>query len=213
MNYLALGDSMSIDDYTGVVGGGAASQFARLISANPFQNLTHDGCTTDGVLEKLSVVTTNPDLVTLTAGGNDFLQAALWGAESRQPDGSSALIERPLSNLNRITDTLMEWRCPVIMNTIYDPTHGNDALGDSLGISPSLRLAFYELNEGIRAIARSKDFLLADLHALFSGHGIDSAESWIVVQIEPNLLGATAIARLWFELLLSIDGFRHLRST
>ena len=33
MNYLALGDSISIDDYTEVAGGGAASQFARLIGA------------------------------------------------------------------------------------------------------------------------------------------------------------------------------------
>ena len=50
MNYLALGDSISIDDYTGVAGGGAASQFAKFIRADPFQNLTRDGNTTDGVM-------------------------------------------------------------------------------------------------------------------------------------------------------------------
>ena len=43
MNYLALGDSISIDDYTGQAGGGAASQFARLIGATRFENLTMNG--------------------------------------------------------------------------------------------------------------------------------------------------------------------------
>ncbi len=51
MNYLALGDSISIDTYTGRADGGAASQFARLIRATEFQNLTRDGRTTAGVLE------------------------------------------------------------------------------------------------------------------------------------------------------------------
>src|SRR5687767_13494848 len=99
MNYLALGDSISIDDYTGVVGGGAASQFAKLVRADEFQNLTRDGNTTDGVLETLSLVTTRPDVATLTAGGNDFLQAAFCGADANRPDGRDALVGRPLKNL------------------------------------------------------------------------------------------------------------------
>lgn len=200
INYLALGDSISIDDYTGVVGGGAASQFAKLIRAGEFHNLTRDGNTTDGVLESLNRLTMKPEVVTVTAGGNDFLLAASWGADPRHNDGRTALVERPLNNLGLIANSLQKWRCPIILNTIYDPTDGNDVLGETLGISPSYRPAFYELNEGIRSLARTKGFLLADLHALFHGHGIDSAESWIVGQIEPNFLGATAIARHWFEL-------------
>jgi hypothetical protein len=47
--YLALGDSISIDDYTGVSGGGAASQLARMASLELI-DLTRDGNTTDGVL-------------------------------------------------------------------------------------------------------------------------------------------------------------------
>ena len=50
VNYLALGDSISIDDYTGQTGGGAASQFARLTGALRVADLTRDGCTTAGVL-------------------------------------------------------------------------------------------------------------------------------------------------------------------
>src|SRR5437868_804300 len=74
MKYLALGDSISIDDYTGVAGGGAVSQFARLIGATEVQDLTYDGCTTAGVIEALQRVTNRPEVATLTAGGNDFLE-------------------------------------------------------------------------------------------------------------------------------------------
>jgi hypothetical protein len=43
--YLALGDSISIDDYTGVRGGGAASQLARKLGLELI-DLTRDGNTT-----------------------------------------------------------------------------------------------------------------------------------------------------------------------
>jgi hypothetical protein len=43
--------------------------------------------------------------------------------------------------------------------------------------------------------------MLSDLQALFRGHGIVSTEPWIVMQIEPNYAGATAIARQWRELI------------
>jgi hypothetical protein len=47
--YLALGDSISIDDYTGVRGGGAASQLARKLGLE-LVDLTLDGNTTQGCL-------------------------------------------------------------------------------------------------------------------------------------------------------------------
>lgn len=50
MRYLALGDSISIDLYTRVADGGAASQLARLLSASDFENRTFDGATSEGVL-------------------------------------------------------------------------------------------------------------------------------------------------------------------
>ena len=46
--YLALGDSISIDDYTGVRGGGAPSQLARKLGLD-LVDLTRDGNTTQGV--------------------------------------------------------------------------------------------------------------------------------------------------------------------
>jgi hypothetical protein len=51
--YLALGDSISIDDYTGVRGGGAASQFARKLEVK-LVDLTRDGNTSQGVLADLA---------------------------------------------------------------------------------------------------------------------------------------------------------------
>ncbi len=70
--YLALGDSISIDDYTGVPGGGAASQLARKLGLD-LVDLTRDGNTTQGVLADLARAPTSADVVTLTAGGNDLL--------------------------------------------------------------------------------------------------------------------------------------------
>ena len=52
MTYLALGDSISIDDYTETEGGGAARQFAKRLDADPFVDLTRDGTTSDGLLSR-----------------------------------------------------------------------------------------------------------------------------------------------------------------
>jgi predicted RecB family endonuclease len=51
--YLALGDSISIDDYTGARGGGAASQLARKLGVE-LVDLIRDGNTTHGVLSDLA---------------------------------------------------------------------------------------------------------------------------------------------------------------
>ncbi len=202
MNYLALGDSVSIDDYTNVPHGGAASQFARLIGATHFQNLTRDGRTTDGVLESLPQVTAKPDVVTLTAGGNDFLQNAYRLVNPLgQSSGTWGDVARlPLENLTRIADRLAEFGCPVLLNTLYDPTDGDDALLAAYGVGPGARTAYDALNDGIRDIARRYDFLLSDLQELFHGHGAVAADTWIVGQIEPNHAGATAIANHWHRL-------------
>ena len=69
--YLALGDSISIDDYTGVRGGGAPSQLARKLGV-ALVDLTRDGNTTQGVLADLARAPAAADVVTLTAG-NDLL--------------------------------------------------------------------------------------------------------------------------------------------
>jgi hypothetical protein len=79
--YLALGDSISIDDYPGVRGGGAASQLARKLGFD-LLDLTRDGNTTHGVLADLDRAPGAAQVVTLTAGGNDLLGGELPPARS-----------------------------------------------------------------------------------------------------------------------------------
>ena len=189
--YVALGDSISIDDYTGVPGGGAASQLARKLAAD-LVDLTRDGNTTDGVLVDLARAPAAADVVTLTAGGNDLLVG-----------------ERPrtiLRRLDEITARIRPLGARVVLNTVYDPTDGDDELGRrELGLSrlatKGLRRRLNALNAGITRVAAEHGFLLADLERLFHGHGIASSEPWFVQVIEPNLAGASAIAEHWYELL------------
>ena len=191
--YVALGDSISIDDYTGVAGGGAASQLARRLGAH-FVDLTRDGNTTHGVLADLARAPAAADLVTLTAGGNDLLSGEL-------PRGI-------LRRLEQIAERIEPLDARVIANTVYDPSDGDNEVGRrELRLSRlaalELRRRLNALNRGIRQVAAEHGFLLADLERLFHGHGIASADPWFVQVIEPNLAGATAIAAHWHELLES----------
>ena len=193
MNYLALGDSMSIDRYTGLPGGGAVAQFAGMIAAVATEDLTYDGCTTAGVLDALNGAAITPDIITVTAGGNDLLVCA-FAADL------PACARRIEANLTEIARRLAAYRCDVILNTVYDPTDGDDALAQMLGLPITLRPVFEEVNAYIRRLARKHGYLLADLADLFHGHGLGAKDSWLVQQIEPNLLGATAIVRCWYGL-------------
>ena len=191
--YLALGDSISIDDYTGIRGGGAASQLARKLGAE-LVDLTRDGNTTQGVLADLVHAPAAADIVTLTAGGNDLLAGAL----------PRAILRR----LHQIADRIQPLGARIVINTIYDPSDGDNDVGRrELGLS---RLATIELrrrlnavNRGIGGLAAQRGFVLADLERLFHGHGVGSNDPWFVQVIEPNLAGATATAQHWYELLAS----------
>jgi lysophospholipase L1-like esterase len=191
--YLALGDSISIDDYTGVRGGGAASQLARKLRID-IVDLTRDGNTTQGVLADLARAPAAADVVTLTAGGNDLL--------------GGAFPRTILRRLHLIAEQIQPLGARVVVNTVYDPSDGDNDLGRrELGLS---RLATIELrrrlnavNRGIAKLAREHGFVVADLEWLFHGHGVASDEPWFVQVIEPNLAGATAIAEHWYELLTS----------
>jgi lysophospholipase L1-like esterase len=191
--YLALGDSISIDDYTGVSGGGAASQLARMASLELI-DLTRDGNTTDGVLADLARAPGAADIVTITAGGNDLLRR-------RRP-------RTILGQLHEIARRILPLGARVVINTIYDPSDGDNDLGPSeLGLSRlatrELRRRLNAVNRSIKRLADEHGYLLADLELLFHGHGLRSQEPWFVQVIEPNLAGATAIAEHWHELLSS----------
>jgi acyl-CoA thioesterase-1 len=191
--YLAVGDSIAIDDYTGVRGGGAASQLARKLRIE-LVDFTVDGNTTHGVLADLARAPAAADVVTLTTGGNDLLGGDL----------PRAILRR----LHQIAQRIEPLGARVVVNTIYDPSDGDNDVGQrELDLSwlatIELRRRLNALNRGIAELAAEHDFLLADLERLFHGHGVASDDPWFVQVIEPNLAGATAIAENWYELLTS----------
>jgi GDSL-like Lipase/Acylhydrolase family len=108
--YVALGDSISIDDYTGVHGGGAASQLAGKLGLE-LVDLTRDGNTTQGVLADLAAAPMAADIVTLTAGGNDLL--------------GGDLPRTILRRLHQIAARIQPLGARVIINTVYDPSDGD----------------------------------------------------------------------------------------
>jgi GDSL-like Lipase/Acylhydrolase family len=189
--YLALGDSISIDDYTGVRGGGAPSQLARKLGLD-LVDLTRDGNTTRGVLADLARAPAAAEVVTLTAGGNDLLGGDL----------PRAILRR----LHQIARRIRPLGGRIVVNTIYDPSDGDNDVGRrELGLSwlgtIELRRRLNAVNGGIERLAREHGFLLADLERLFHGHGVASNDPWFVHVIEPNLAGATAVAEHWYELM------------
>jgi lysophospholipase L1-like esterase len=204
VKYLALGDSTSIDKYTGIECGGAVSQFARLIAADVLQDLTHDGFTTDAVIESLASVSIKPDIITLTVGGNDLLQRPSWNIDRYAPQDPDTL--ETLRKLQHIYTQLSNFHCKVIVNTIHDPTDGDEFLMQQLGLSVPFRIAYDEINQAIRQMAGRYAFTLSDLKQLFTGHGINSIDTWVTMEIEPNYAGATAIAKYWNKLLFDPNG-------
>ena len=115
---------------------------------------------------------------------------------------------RSCAGFNPIAERIQPLGACVVLNTVYDPSDGDNNVGRrELGLS---RLATIELrrrlnavNRAIGTLARERSFLLADLERLFHGHGVASDEPWFVQVIEPNLVGANAIAKHWYELLTS----------
>lgn len=209
--YLALGDSISIDDYplreTGIPGIGAASLFARALRERhrgiAFDNLTADGATTDDVLRwQLPRVrpTEEPAIVTITAGGNDLLMNL---RATRPP---VRLVEGILDRLARILDETRRLlpNATILLGTVYDPSDGTNVLYGEKLEREAKWLA--RVNEGIRALASPRErVVLADIHARFLGHGLSVPEEqrwyWSGLIFEPNAEGARQVAALWEELL------------
>jgi lysophospholipase L1-like esterase len=126
--YVALGDSMSIDDYAGGAGRGAASLLHRNRDADfpdwvgrdlaaagyTAQVLARDGATSEDVLyRQLPGIARPPDLVTVTMGGNDMLAAfgdvaAGWAAIGRVAGVGDAV----LTGLRRLCDD-----CRIVVST------------------------------------------------------------------------------------------------
>jgi lysophospholipase L1-like esterase len=221
--YAALGDSMSIDDYAGGPGRGAASLLWRnrdddfpawagrdLTTRDPTARLVllaSDGATSTTVageqLGRLRRLERTPTLATVTMGGNDLLAA--YGDATAARRAIRTVVDNGRLVLASLW-ALMGPEAPIVVATVYDPSDGSGDAG-RLGLPPwpeALKL-LAELNRALRALAEDHQALVADVCARFLGHGLatgNPAQSaarpldrdlWYCGLIEPNTWGASEI--------------------
>jgi lysophospholipase L1-like esterase len=209
--YVALGDSISIDEYpqreTGLPEIGAVSLFSHALRQRfpqvRVQDLTADGATTEDVLHhQLPRVSPSPEpaIVTITAGGNDML---LNLRAARPPVN---LVDGMIERLTRIVDETSK-KLPaamILLGTVYDPSDGTNVLdGERLDREAEWLRRF---NDHVRTLAGSRDRVrLADIHQQFLGHGLTAPEEdrwyWSGLIFEPSAEGARQVAALWEKLI------------
>ena len=176
-----------------------------------FTDLTEDGAliedVSSGQLDRLGHDLHDPGiLVTLTAGGNDLLDALFAG---RPLERVVPGIERDYTELVNLLRGEMP-RATLVLTTVYDPTDGTRVLPrlQELGRLPLEYLARF--NGHVReTAARTPGALLGDVHRHFLGHGITAAGLecwyWSPSPIEPSARGASEIRRVWWEALEERD--------
>lgn len=167
---------MSIDLYTGKVGGGAVSQFYKSLGAD-WRLLDH---TVDGRTIPYVPTDIGADLITLTIGGNDAISR--YG--EILSDGPANLISDHLTLLRKLRATNPD-ACLIVGN-IYAP---------QTPLTHPLVLALDALNAGIMENVRTVGAQLANIRETFHGH----EDVYLCCDIEPSLEGATQIARLFNE--------------
>jgi lysophospholipase L1-like esterase len=221
--YVALGDSISIDDYAGGTGRGGASLLFRnrdddfpewrgrdlltLAPATVFVPLATDGATTRTLLQaqlpRLRALPGRPTLVTLTVGGNDLLSAYGDTVAARAVISSvEAAVDAALGELaGRLAPGGR-----IVVGTVYDPSDGT---GDAarLGLPPwaDVVAVIGELNEALRGAAARHGAAVADIAGAFLGHGLGAGDPtqrdprpphrdlWFCNLIEPNAWGAGGV--------------------
>jgi lysophospholipase L1-like esterase len=229
--YVALGDSISIDDYSGGPGrGGASLLFANrdddfpewrgrdLRTREPgstFALLATDGATTRTLLEaqlpRLLALPVRPTVVTLTIGGNDLLAAYGDTPAARE------VIARVRTAVDRALPEITGRLAPggrLVLGTVYDPSDGT---GDAarLGLPPwrDAVAVIEELNETLRKVAAHHGAAVAEIGEAFRGHGLlagnpaqrhprpTNRDLWFCSLIEPNAWGAGGVRAAFWAAL------------
>ena len=229
--YVALGDSISIDDYAGGPGRGGASLLARnrdddfpawqdrdLATLRPelgFHLLASDGGTTRSLLDvqlpRLEASGVVPRVVTLTVGGNDVLSA--YGDTRRALEVVAVVRARVGEALARLRQ-LVPPGGSVVVGTVYDPSDGTgDTESAGLPPWPDVVPVLGELNDALRTVAAEHAAGVADVHGRFFGHGLKQGnpaqldrrptdrELWYCQVIEPNAWGADAVRAAFWQAL------------
>lgn len=224
---MALGDSISVDDYAGGPGRGGASLLARNrdddfpawrgfdLSDRPFHLLAMDGATSRSLVEqqipRLERSGVQPSVVTLTIGGNDVLGSYGDTAGAlRAADGAVTRAGEALDRLRRLGGATTR----LVLGTVYDPSDGT-ADAASVGLPPwpeAVEVLAY-LNTALRRLAVRHGAAVADIHAKFLGHGLrvgdpgqpnarpSDLDLWFCNVIEPNAWGASAVREAFWEAL------------
>lgn len=229
--YVALGDSISIDDYSGGRGCGGASLLFRnrdgdfpgwlgrdLVAKDPdctFHLLATDGATSDTLLDaqlpRLAALGVEPTIVTLTIGGNDVLLAyGNTGAAREAGAQVAAAVSRALSVLRSLLAPVGR----LVVGTVYDPSDGT---GDTrrLGLPswPDAVAVIAELNDRLRGVAAEHGAAVAEIGEHFRGHGIlagdptrsdprpSQRDLWFCHVIEPNAWGAGGVREAFWAAL------------
>ncbi|HET9463906.1 MAG TPA: SGNH/GDSL hydrolase family protein [Gemmatimonadales bacterium] len=172
-----------------------------------FLGLAEDGAMIDDVtteeLARLGHDSSDPGLLlTLTAGGNDLLDALATG---RKLDKVVKRIEQRFTYLVEMIREELP-RATLVLTTVYDPTDGTGNLPGMEGYG-SLPLEYLdEFNDYVREMADSMTrTVVADVHRHFVGHGVTALDRdrwyWRRNMIEPNARGASEIRRVWLEAL------------
>ncbi len=230
-SYIALGDSISVDDYAGGPGRGGPSLLFRnrdddfpqwrgrdLVSTEPqasFMLLASDGATTrtllDTQLPRLAASSVRPTLVTLTIGGNDVL--GVYGdtvAAHATIDQVSVAVSHALAELR----VLLAPAGRVIVGTVYDPSDGTgDAARLGLPPWPEAVAVIARLNDALRVVARRHGAGVAEVGECFLGHGLKAGDPsrpeprppqrdlWLCSVIEPNAWGAGGVREAFWAAL------------
>jgi len=226
--YVALGDSISISFYAGIDYGeryncegisglGAAAllfenndkvwpSFAGQDLSTNCSGISMDYHAADGATSKMVLENQLPfyqkicnkkTLITLTAGGNDLL---FMMGKNRQ--SCCELFSELLRNMETILQRIEEFFPDnmIILSTVYDPSDGLPHI--MWRNYEEDHLWFHKYNDTVREICQGRgNIVCADLYKHCFGHGPSQSDSWYYATIEPGLLGAHEIRKVWWQLL------------
>jgi lysophospholipase L1-like esterase len=145
-----------------------------------------DGATVAGLPAQARrlAVPQGPAVALLTIGGNDLL-AGLAVDSGRGVSAFEAALDSFLRSLPIR---------PVLLGTVYDPTFGDDAR-NFLPIDPRIARANHRRVNAVIATLAARYGRIADVHAHFLG----GDASWFVNTIEPSLIGASEVRRVFLD--------------
>jgi len=172
--YLALGDSMSIDQYTGVKGGGAVSQFHKWLG----DSWTLDDRSVDMCRMRYVPTDGQGDVITLTIGGNDLLA----DLQLYLKEGLEGFAKEHLALLRSIRQSNPD--ALFIVGNVYAP---QSLLTEKM--AHALESANCVIVDNVMLVGAA----LADIRENFRGHEQD----YLCYDIEPSLKGAKVIASLF----------------